>query len=399
MKLLLAIVLPFCAVVPNGLRAQQFTLDGHTVQVHGFMSQGFLYSDVNNYLTAPTSDGTFAFTDGGLTLASQVTDKFRVGAQGYSRKIGKMGNGQVTLDWASGDYTFKDWLGIRAGKVKTALGLYNDSQDMEFLHPWALLPQSVYPLDLRSETIAHVGADVYGDIRLKNLGSLEYTVYGGRVPQDLHGGYVYGLQKNSRHINSIQGTMVGADLRWTTPLKGLLAGISIIRRDVATSGVNASNNTPYDIATRKDHTPAFYAQYIFGKLQVDGEYRRNLNVRDTTSVSSRTGLSGVSTRDDDSRSGYTSIAYRLAKWIQVGTYHSRYYVDWGTMHGLPGNHIFDQAATVRFDLNRYCDLKIERHLIDGYGSSSSDRGFYSADNPSGKQPNTRLLVIRMGFHL
>ena len=57
------------------------------------------------------------------------------------------------------------------GIVKTVLGLYNDTQDMEFLHTWAILPQSMYPLDLRSSTIAHVGADFYGDISLRRLGS------------------------------------------------------------------------------------------------------------------------------------------------------------------------------------------------------------------------------------
>ena len=41
-------------------------------------------------------------------------------------------------------------MGFREGRVKTSLGLYNDTQDQEFLHTWALLPQSLYPADLRS---------------------------------------------------------------------------------------------------------------------------------------------------------------------------------------------------------------------------------------------------------
>jgi hypothetical protein len=45
-----------CATVPIGLRAQQFNVGGHPVQYHAFASQGFAYSDVNNYLTMPTSD-------------------------------------------------------------------------------------------------------------------------------------------------------------------------------------------------------------------------------------------------------------------------------------------------------------------------------------------------------
>jgi hypothetical protein len=216
------------------------------------------------------------------------------------------------------------------------------------------------------------------------------------VPGDLHGGYVHGLTRSGRHIYSVSGTMIGADLRWTTPLKGLLAGVSFIRQGGDTHGVDA-NNAPYDLATQKNHTAGFYIQYAIGNLHFDGEYRRNLKVTDTTSVSS--GILGVSTRDLDSREGYVSAAYRINKWIQLGAYHSRFYVDWGAIHSLPNNHVFDQVVTARLDLNRYCDFKVEGHFIDGYASSSSDRGFYSVDNPAGRQPNTRLLIMRLGFHL
>jgi len=37
------------------------------------------------------------------------------------------------------------WFGVRGGKVKTVIGLSNDTQDYEFLNTFALLPQSVYP--------------------------------------------------------------------------------------------------------------------------------------------------------------------------------------------------------------------------------------------------------------
>lgn len=395
----IGIVLLSGIVFSAGAQAQQFTIDQHPIQFHAFLTQGFLYSDVNNFLTMPTSHGTFGMTDGGVMLGSNVTDRFRVGAQAYVRNVGHLGNGQVTLDWASGDYSFADWFGIRAGKVKTVLGLYNDGQDMEFLHPWALLPQSVYPLDLRSDTIAHLGADVYGDIHARQFGTFSYTVYGGQLPGDLHGGFVYGTDKSGRHIDSYGGTIMGADFRWNTPVKGFLAGISAVRRDISADGVLATNNTPYDIRTAKNDMVGYYFQYTYGNLRVDGEYRRNPYVNDTFSVSSRTGQMTTSVRDNDSRSGYVSAAYRLTKWLEVGAYHSRFYVDWGTMHSLPNNHIFDQVLTARFDVNRYCDFKVEGHFMDGYGSTSSDRGFYSLDNPAGRQPNTRLLVLRMGFHL
>ncbi len=116
-----------------GLSQFDFTLDGRQVQVHSFASQGFMYSNENNYLSAPTSNGTLALTDFGANISAQVTDKFRIGAQIYDYNLGDLGNWYPQLDWATGDYRFKDWLGVRAGKVKTVLGLFNDVQDMQFL--------------------------------------------------------------------------------------------------------------------------------------------------------------------------------------------------------------------------------------------------------------------------
>jgi hypothetical protein len=118
---------------------QEFKVANRRVQVHGFFSQGFVYTDQNNWLTMNTSQGSGAMTDMGLNISSQLTDKFRVGAQVYDRNLGQLGQWHPSLDWAAADYRFANWLGIRAGKVKTTLGLYNDSQDLEFLHVFALL--------------------------------------------------------------------------------------------------------------------------------------------------------------------------------------------------------------------------------------------------------------------
>ena len=94
-----------------------FTVGSRTIQVHGFVSQGFGYSDDNNYLTMKTSQGSFAFTDAGLNMSTQLTDKFRVGAQIYVRDIGNLSKWHPQLDWATADYKFKDWFGIRGGVV------------------------------------------------------------------------------------------------------------------------------------------------------------------------------------------------------------------------------------------------------------------------------------------
>jgi hypothetical protein len=88
-------------------------------------------SDGNNFLTTQSSAGTFSMTDGGLNVVTNINDHLRIGAQAYSRNIGRIGNGHVQLDWGYADYRVKDWLGFRGGKVKSTLGLYNDTQDVD----------------------------------------------------------------------------------------------------------------------------------------------------------------------------------------------------------------------------------------------------------------------------
>ncbi len=199
------------ALAPCLLHAQfDFTLDGRNVQVHSFASQGFAYSNDNNYLTMNTSQGSFAMTDGGVNVSTQLTDKFRMGAQVYDSNVGQLGKWHPTLDWAVADYRFRDWFGIRGGKVKTVMGLYNDTQDLTFLQTFALLPQSMYPLDMRSSTIAHEGGDLYGEIPLKRFGSLAYTVYAGQRQDSLYGGYPYLLHTFGISIQELRWTGSGS---------------------------------------------------------------------------------------------------------------------------------------------------------------------------------------------
>ena len=66
-----------------------------------------------------------------------------------------------------------------------------------------------------------------------------------------------------------------------------------------------------------------------------------------------------------------SLSYRFTKWLEIGSYESRYIDNWPTIHSDPRNHIFDQAVTARFDINKYVDFKIEEHFINGAPSTGS----------------------------
>ncbi len=392
------VLLCLCAGQP-ALRAQEFKIFDRTVQIHGFASQGFVHTNDNNWLTMNTSNvGSGEFTDFGANASSQITDKLRVGAQLYDRNLGQLGRWHPSLDWALADYRFKPWFGIRAGKVKTVIGLYNDTQDLDFLHPFALLPQSVYPTDLRDSTIAHTGGDVYGDIHLrKPLGKLSYTAYAGWRKDSQEGGYPYLLQTIPISLTSYGGLQYGGDLRWTTPLKGLLVGASRMNEDITGRGTTTALGpvVPFEEHSNADWTNQFYGQYTIGRLQMDSEWRRYWRNQQVFN-----GLYDVQT---DARGVYVSGSYRFAKWLQLGSYFSRFFLN-EPVNTFPGHsptsgHINDRVVTGRVDLNRFLNVKVEGHFMDGYGVPNQyPSGFYGQVNPNGVKPDTNALVVKTSLN-
>jgi len=395
--------------LPSRLAAQSFTIDGRELQFHGYASQGFVHTDDNNWLTMETSHlGSGDFTEVAVNASMQVTDKFRVGAQGFDRDLGKLGDWHPELDWAFADYKFKSWFGVRGGKVKTTLGLYNDSQDLDFVHTFALLPQSVYPTDVRDATIAHLGGDVYGTFGLRHkLGDLSYTVYAGHRSDSLHSGYPYLLSQFGTRFTSFGGLQYGADLRWTTPLKGVLIGAS--RLDQDTSGVGTGVNQvtgqaiPYSEHSKSDWTNQYYGTYSWKHLRLDSEYRRYL--RDQLI------FGGTSEDKADVRGWYFAGAYRVVKHLELGSYYSRYTISDVVAGALaaegfpsetntsqPANHIYDKVVTARLDLTGFWNLKIEGHFMNGYGASTYPDGFYPQENPQGFKPYTNALVLKTGMN-
>jgi len=403
-----ALVLACFCVGQVTLQAQDFNLFDRNVQIHGFASQGFVYTNTNNWLTMNTSQGSAAFTDFGFNASSSVTDKLRVGAQLYDRNLGQLGEYHPSLDWAVADYRFKSWFGVRGGKVKTTLGLYNDTQDLDFLRTFALLPQSVYPTDLRDAMLAHLGGDVYGNISLKRLGALSYTAYAGHRSDSIYSGAAYLASEYKVYFTRYGGLQYGADLRWNAPLKGVLIGVSRMNEDLTDRArfINPLNPgagfVPYSAVSKADWTNQFYGEYTVGKLRIDSEYRRFVH----DEVVNRVLLETIT----DARGWYVSGTYRVMKRLALGSYYSRYsitrvsggpeapFIPDQTDTSLPANHIYDKVITARVDLKRFWNVKVESHFMNGYGDSTYPDGFYPQVNRQGFMPNTNALVVKTGVN-
>jgi hypothetical protein len=398
------------ATLSIGLHAQEFKVGSETVQVHGFGTQGFVHTNDNNWLTMETSNiGSGAFTDAGVNMTMQIRPNLRIGGQVYDRKLGQLGDWHPGLDWALADYRIRPWLGFRGGKVKTVLGLYNDTQDVDSAHTFALLPQSVYPIDMRDATLSHLGGDVYGTIKARKYGKFSYTGYVGDQLPSVRGGYPYLLQIHGVYIDKSQGLTYGGDVRWQTPLKGLLTGVSYEESQVRNTGqLNPSVAVggpdimvPYWEQSRSQFTKTIYGTYTYKNLQIDSEYRyfwRHFTI-----------FNGQFQAIVGTHAWYPSAAYRVNNWFEVGGYYSHFDEGWiitapgqfeAPSESDPSRHIYDKVITARFDVYTHWYVKVEGHFMDGNAAGTNPQypdGFYPQVNPQGLSPDTNALVVRAGF--
>ncbi|MFZ5568837.1 MAG: hypothetical protein ACOZF0_00425 [Thermodesulfobacteriota bacterium] len=157
------------------------------VDIHGFISQGYLKSDENNFF-ADTEKGTTQFNEAAINFSTDVTEKLRIGLQLFARDLGNIGNNDVILDWAVADYRWRDWLGLRIGNLKFVNGLYNETRDVDMLRTSIFLPQSVYNESWRESTALIQGAGLYGELPLKAAGSFSYSGQYGTVSMPKDGG-------------------------------------------------------------------------------------------------------------------------------------------------------------------------------------------------------------------
>ncbi len=406
---------------------------GDDIFLNGFVSQGYLNTSENNYLMPRSISGTAAFTEAAITLTARPMDRLRVGIQFLGRNFGNAGNDQVLIDWAYGDYRWKDQLGFRAGKVKMPFGLYNEGRDVDMLRTSIFLPQSIYNEKQRDFTLAYEGAGAYGNFDLQGVGELDYHVYVGtlNVPDsstglwtDLFASFsqdlepVVGLAVDNDYNNS-PGTaeagfrsmddpqvtfpwIFGGAVNWTTPLEGLRLGSSalqgryniqtVLRYDVIIpEGNNGAGYHPYDIAidqTHKiNHIATFSAEYIRGDLTLAAEYYHD------------------DFDDDTTRGWYVLAGNRFSRLLSLAAYYSDAEPAGGDhakrvqeLSGLPEFYGWQRDLTIssRFDLTDFWLFKLEYHFIDGVALTQPRTLEENLDDPMKR--HWGMFVAKTTFH-
>jgi hypothetical protein len=371
-----------------GAGAQGFaqSLEELNIQIHGYATQGFLYTTNNNILTTHSSDGSPAWTEAVLNIGAQPVPKLRIAVQGRYFLLGNFGN-SITLDWAAADYKADEHLGVRFGKVKTPSGLFNDVQDIDPSYIWSLLPQSVYPITSRNSILAHYGGVAYGTFKLgAKVGKLEYRGWGGERQIGANDGYT--LAQTEAGIlapNGIGGATYGAAVHWRTPLSGLMIGASDSKQPTWSAQITTGNGfltgTEF-IAPFNEQN--FFALYEKNKVMVAAEYGR-------LPVSVALQFTGLPPSHEriDYQNWYAMASYKLTSKLTAGVYDSQQ-VNHEAALG-PARYSKDWTFSGRYDFSQYLYAKAEEHIIDGTAI-----GYDTDLNPNGLQPNTKLTILKVG---
>lgn len=375
-----------------------------TVDIHGFLSQGYLQSDNNNFY-ADTEEGTFQFNEFGINFSSDLTDRLRVGLQLLSRDLGNIGNNKVELDWAYGSYRWKDWLGFEAGLLKIAWGFYNTTRDIDMLRTSIFLPSSLYSERDREIYSSMMGLALGGDLYFSSLGSVSYSFAYGEEDVPADSGFISGLDLDER-IETLECSVkniFSGNFEWGTPLDGLRLGMNLGQYDWKWEGRmpwTLEDGSPIWIPLEQSIDDARYlivsAEYSWNDLILAAEY---VTVHEDESHDEE---------GDDFDHGhglsegfYASAAYRFTEHFELGAYYSVSYPDRDDKDGdkfekvgLPDYYAWQKelVLTTRFDFNEYWLLKLEGHFVNGVSN------FILADNPQGLTEDSFLFAVKTTFN-
>jgi hypothetical protein len=358
--LALAVAVALCATSAASRAAELGVGDGVgdvALDVHGFVSQGAILSTGNNYL-AKSKRGSLEFTEVGVNFTSQLTDRLRLGLQLFAHQLGPVGTYQAHADWFYLDYRWRDWFGIRAGRVKLPFGLYNETSDIDAARVAILLPQSVYPVSNRDFLLAQTGVEIYGYVDLRGAGALEYRLYGGTIYIDVSA---------NPAIRAVDVPYVaGGRAMWETPVPGLRLGGSVqaLRLTFQFQSDPAMPAMPPVSAGLSAILGIGSAEFVRNNLTLAAEFAQWRVAVDTADLAHfPPGTKQVTV----SERGYLSATYHAWRWLWPGVYYSVLFPDEAhpTFSGASKDMLHDVAGTLRFDVNSHWLVKLEGHFMHG----------------------------------
>ena len=343
------------------------------VQIGGFVSQGYLQTNKNNYL-ADSKRGSFEFNEMGINFQTFPAENVMIGLQLTARDLGDVGEDEVGIGWAFGEYRWRDWLGTRAGVLKVPYGLYNETRDYDFLRPYILLPSGIYNEWLRDMTDNMKGMQLFGNVEMGKAGLLGYAFQGGSVQVGLDSGTALFIKELNPSVSSLDDVeplhAYVANINWFAPVDGLRLGITSTYIPELVNHTTLANGASMTTTSTDLVTMLYSVEYIFRDLVLAGEYS-------TIQRDEERHIPALAMLTKSKFKGgpqyYVSASYRFTEWFQLGTYYSMYESDKDV--DAKTNELEDICLSLRFDINESWIVKGEAHVMDGlFGVFPEDDG-------------------------
>lgn len=344
------------------------------LSLHGFASQGYLYSNNNDFF-GDSTDGSWEYYEAGLNASLILTDRLHLAGQLMSRDAGNTDNGSVRTDYMFLDFRALDLpetgLGMRFGRVRNPFGFYNDSRDVLFTRPTVLLPQSVYfdGNGVRELLFSSDGVQAYSHWNWQGHTTSLTATFGHdkKLSEDVANNLFGSALNGQMEMLSPQFVQLTHDVNggeWRFALSSFTTSLNLsapIFSGVLTADINV-----------------FSVQRNWERLTLTSEYSLQ---------SYRFSFAGQN-RGSRSEGAYLQAEYRLSPAL---TAISRYDLHVGDQDDFNGTDSHDLMLGLRWQPHPRWVVAADLHGIRGTA------GIPLADNPQGIEERSELLVVMAGF--
>jgi len=340
------------------------------VQIHGFGSQAAVRTSDNRWF-GDSPDTSFDFTELGLNASARLDPRLLLSGQVLFRRAGDMYNGDPVLDYGLADLTLhssaESRFGVRLGRIKNPLGVYNETRDVPFTHPGIFLPQVVYFDRVRNLVLSTDGGMLYAE-SYNDFGNLSLTIGTGQavIDENVEWAYVFGDFAGDMKPN---GNTWISSFWYTNPSERLKLGLS-----GATLSIKFEPDSMPFPSLGAGKTNIVYwilsAQYNAEKWTLTAEYAREpLQWRGYGPL--------FPERDVTGEGYYLQGTYRVRPNLELLARYEEGFPDKDDRSGrkreaatgglLPANFGFSKTFTagIRWDINPYWMLRAEYAYNDG----------------------------------
>lgn len=369
------------------------------VNIHGFIAQGYLKTSDNNFIQ-DSEDGSFQLNEMGINFTSEPVDKLRIGMQFFANDFGSVGNDDIVLDWAYADYRFFDFLGVRGGKIKNPVGLYQEVRDLDMLRTSVFLPISGYDEYLRNTANGTQGIGIYGDINTDKFGSFNYQMIMGTTNIPEGSGEALFLGIGQFDITNVDlDTILSYAFVWSDPTGMVRVGQTAWFADLTADGTMlAAPSVSIHYLMKNIEIYASSFEFTWNDLVFTYERWWNHSQLELFVSGAPTGRSARNLLGQ-----FWRISYRVSDLVTLGYYYTEYFDNEGDRKGQRRDPAVygTNAATawhkesvfsVRLDINANWIFKIDYHYVDGNAK------LLAPLNPEGMKHHWHMYAAKVSYN-